>query len=299
MIRKFARGRAVTGSSSLDDLGLSSLDRIQLLMELERRTGAPIDEASFANARTVSDLVHAKPAVGNVVEESFEFPEWSRSAAARAVRRIALPGLILPLTRVFAWLNITGLENLRGLSGPVIFASNHQSHFDGPAILAALPAKWRYRLAPGVAKEFFDAHFHPERHKPQEHFTNGLNYFLGSLVFNIFPLPQRESGAREALRYAGGLVADGYSILIFPEGRRTEVGEIGRFQPGVGMLAARLGVPVIPVRLTGLDRVLHKNAKFATPGQAGVRFGAPIRPAGDDAAAIAKQIEDAVRGLSG
>lgn len=215
------------------------------------------------------------------------------------MRLIALPGLILPLTRAFAWIKVGGLENLHGLTGPVIFASNHQSHFDGPAILAALPAKWRYRLAPAVAKEFFDAHFHPERHAGTERFTNGLNYFLGSLVFNIFPLPQRESGAREALRYAGSLVAEGYSILIFPEGRRTESGEIAKFQPGVGMLAARLGVPVVPVLLTGLNRVLHKNAKFATPGKAGVRFGVPIRPIGDDAAAIAKQIEEAVRALLG
>jgi long-chain acyl-CoA synthetase len=298
VIRKFAGGRKVTGASSLDDLGLSSLDRIQLLMELERRTGAPMDEASFANARTVSDLTNAKPAAASAINEPFEYPEWHRTAAARAVRRIAVPGLILPLTRAFAWLSVAGLENLRGIDGPVIFASNHQSHFDGPAILAALPAKWRYRVAPAVAKEFFDAHFHPGRHRPAERFTNSLNYFLALLVFNIFPLPQRESGAREALRYAGGLVADGYSILIFPEGRRTDSGEIARFQPGVGMLAARLGVPVVPVLLTGLDRVLHKSAKFATPGRASVRFGAPLHPVGSDAAAITKQVEDAVRGLA-
>jgi long-chain acyl-CoA synthetase len=239
--------------------------------------------------------------VGSVAEEVFEFPEWSRWALARALRRVALPGLILPLTRAFAWLGVSGLENLRGIKGPVIFAANHQSHFDGPAILAALPAPWRYRLAPAVAKEFFDAHFHPARFGRAKRFSNGLNYFLASLVFNIFPLPQRESGAREALRYAGELAADGYSILIFPEGKRTEAGEIARFQPGVGMLAARLGVPVIPVRLTGLNRVLNKNARFPTAGRAKVQFGAPLRAeslAGGDPAAIAGRIEDAVRRLS-
>src|SRR4051812_17893787 len=61
IIRKYAGGRMISAASSLDDLGLSSLDRIQLLMELEKRTGAPIDETSFANARTVADLTHAKP----------------------------------------------------------------------------------------------------------------------------------------------------------------------------------------------------------------------------------------------
>jgi long-chain acyl-CoA synthetase len=289
VIRKFAGGRAVSASTSLDDLGLSSLDRIQLLMELEKRTGAPIDETAFANARSVADLVQAKPAVSTAAETPFEYPEWNRSAWARAVRRVMLPGLIIPLTRAFAWLTVSGLENLRDLKGPAIFASNHQSHFDAPVILSALPARWRYRISPAAAKEFFDL---------RSRFANALNYYLASLVFNIFPLPQRESGAREAMRHAGALVAEGYSILIFPEGRRSEHGEIGHFQPGVGMLAARLRIPVIPVRLTGLDHVLHKDAKFATPGKAGVRFGAPIRPEGDDPAAIAKQIEDAVRALA-
>jgi long-chain acyl-CoA synthetase len=298
VIRRFAGGRAVTSASSLDELGLSSLDRIQLLMELERRTGAPIDEASFANARTVADLAQARPAATGAVEEPFEYAEWSRTTAARAVRRIALPGLVIPLTRAFAWLSVNGRENLNVVDGPVIFAANHTSHFDAPTILAALPAKWRYRVAPAAAKEFFDAHFHGERFGLSKRFRNSLAYYLGSLVFNLFPLPQREAGVRQALRYAGSLVADGYSILIFPEGRMTLNGEMSQFRPGVGVLAARLGVPVVPVHLAGLDRVLHKGANFATPGRATVTFGAPLRPAGNDAAAIAQQIEDAVRKLA-
>ena len=63
------------------------------------------------------------------------------------------------------------------------------------------------------------------------------------------------------------------------------------------MLAARLGVPVVPVRLSGLEKVMHRDARFPVPGRVRVRFGAPLRVSGDDAAAIAKQVEDAVRGL--
>ena len=198
---------------------------------------------------------------------------------------------------MFAWIRVEGRENLRGLDGPVIFAANHQSHFDVPSILYALPGKWRYRAAPAMSKEFFDAHFHPERHSGGERFTNGLSYVLASLVFNAFPLPQREAGARDALRYAGELASDGYCIVIFPEGVRTDKGEIRRFMPGVGMLAARLGIPVVPVKLEGLDRVLHKSAKMATPGRAKVRFGAPLRLEGSDYAALAKRVEEAVRSL--
>ncbi len=293
IVRKFASGRKIDANTSLDDLALSSLDRIQLMMDLEQRTGAAIDETQFAGARTVGDLARVKPAAA---EETFEFPEWNRTAPARWVRRLALP-LILPLARLFAWIKVEGLENLHGIEPPVIFASNHQSHFDVPAIFRALPAKWRYRTAPAMAKEFFDAHFHPRSYPWHNRFTSGLNYFLACLVFNTFPLPQRESGTREALRYTGDLAADGNCILIFPEGKRTNAGELLPFQPGVGMLASRLHLPVVPVRLVGLERVLHKDAKFPTPGRARVKFGPALRLEGDDYAALAAKIEDAVRAL--
>jgi long-chain acyl-CoA synthetase len=296
VIRKYAGSRQITHETSLEDLGLGSLDRIQLLMELEQRTGTRLDEAQFGSARTVADLTRVQPGAPGLAE-TFEFPEWNRSLPARWLRRVALPGLILPLARFFAWIEVSGLEHLRGMAGPVIFASNHQSHFDVPAILWSLPARWRYRVAPAMAREFFDAHFHPDRHPWSERFTSGLNYFLAALVFNAFPLPQREAGTREALRYAGELASDGYSILIFPEGKRTDAGEILPFQPGAGMLASRLRVPVVPVRLDGLERVLHKSAKMAVPGRARVRFGAPLRLAGEDYAGLARRIEEAVQAL--
>jgi 1-acyl-sn-glycerol-3-phosphate acyltransferase len=56
-------------------------------------------------------------------------------------------------------------------------------------------------------------------------------------------------------------------------------------------------VPVIPVRLEGADRLLHQKARFPTPGRVVVRFGPPIRLQGDDYAALARQVEEAVRSL--
>ena len=86
-----------------------------------------------------------------------------------------------------------GLEHLESLEGPVIFAANHQSHLDTPVILDALPARWRYRVAPAMAKEFFKAHFYPDQFGRQAYLQNSANYYLASLFFNAFPLPQRES----------------------------------------------------------------------------------------------------------
>ena len=148
-----------------------------------------------------------------------------------------------------------------------------------------------------MAKEFFKAHFFPSSTRRRERFTNGLNYYLSSLFFNAFPLPQREAGARQTLRYIGDLITDGWSILIFPEGKRTLEGEINPFRPGIGMIGARLGVPVVPVRLEGLDKVLHQKAKMATPGPARVSFGAPLMLRGEDYEALAADVERAVRAL--
>ena len=148
-----------------------------------------------------------------------------------------------------------------------------------------------------MAKEFFKAHFYPEQHGRLAWFTNSVNYFLAALFFNAFPLPQREAGARQTLRYIGSVLEDGWSVLIFPEGRRTDAGEIDHFRPGIGMIAARLGVPVVPVRVEGLDRVLHHSWRMARPGRVRVAFGAPMKLAGDDYEALAKQVEDAVRKL--
>jgi long-chain acyl-CoA synthetase len=168
---------------------------------------------------------------------------------------------------------------------------------DGPVILASLPARLRYRVAPAMAKEFFKPHFFPEQYGRKAWFTNSLNYYLSALFFNAFPLPQREAGARQTLRYIGEVIESGFSVLIFPEGRRSAAGEIDRFRPGVGMIASRLGVPVVPVRLEGLDKVLHSSWKMAKPGRVRVAFGAPMRLVGDDYEALAKQVEEAVRAL--
>jgi long-chain acyl-CoA synthetase len=231
-------------------------------------------------------------------QEPIDFPRWNRSAAFRALRRASLPTWILPLARPFVKLEVRGLEHLSGIDGPVIFAANHQSHLDTPVILQALPPFWRYRLAPAMAKEFFKAHFYPEQFGRKAWLTNSLNYYLASAFFNAFPLPQRESGTRQTLRYIGDLFAEGFSLLIFPEGKRTEAGEINRFQSGIGMIASRLDVPVIPVRLEGLERVLHQTWKFPVRGTGRVTFGAPISLKGNDYAALSQRVEEAVRGLN-
>ena len=145
--------------------------------------------------------------------------------------------------------------------------------------------------------EFFEAHFFPHQHTRLQVLTNRLNYYLAAFFFNAFPLPQREAGARQTLRYIGEVTGEDYSVLIFPEGVRSESGRITAFRGGIGMIGARLGLPVVPVRLDGVDRVLRTGWKMARPGRVSVTFGAPLRLSGDDYAGLARRVEQAVRDL--
>jgi long-chain acyl-CoA synthetase len=299
LLARFTHGREVSEATTLEELGLSSLERVELMVALEDRFRTRIDESRFANVASVEDLRRLvdAPVTAPYVEEAVAFPSWNRTWPVRLVRRLSQATWIVPLTRLFAHARVEGVSHLRGIDGPVIFASNHQSHLDVPVILSALPGRWRARVAPAMLKEFFRAHFHPAEHGWREWFTNSLNYYLACFYFNTFPIPQREAGARQTLAYIGELTGEGWSILIFPEGVRNATGHVTAFRGGIGMIASRLDAPVVPVRIDGVDRLLPVGATFVRPGRVRVAFGPPLRLRGDDYAALAKRVEEAVRSL--
>ncbi|MGE0592485.1 MAG: AMP-binding protein [Vicinamibacterales bacterium] len=299
LLGRFAQGRDLSDGTTLDELGLSSLDRVELMVALEDRFETRVDEATFAQASSVAELrqlLERQPA-STAREETVRFPSWNRTLPVQLLRRLSLATWILPLARLFARLRVEGTEHLRALEGPVIFAANHQSHMDVPVILAAMPGRIRARVAPAMAKEFFRAHFFPAEHPWRARLTNSLNYYLAACFFNAFPIPQREAGTRQTLQYIGELLEERWSVLIFPEGVRSETDDIRTFRGGIGMIADRLDVPVVPVRLEGVNRVLHPKARMATPGPVRVAFGAPLHLRGDDYAALASAVESAVRAL--
>jgi long-chain acyl-CoA synthetase len=269
------------------------------MVALEDRFQTRVDEGRFSEVASVADLRRLvdAPAAPEGVDEPVDFPSWNRSWPVTFVRRLSHATWIVPLTRVFAYPRVEGLEHLHYLEGPVVLASNHQSHMDVPVIFSVLPGHVRARVAPAMAKEFFKAHFFPGDHTWREWFTNSLNYYLAAFFFNAFPLPQREAGARQTLKYIGELTGQGWSILIFPEGLRSPTGQIKPFRGGIGMIGARLDIPILPVRIDDVDKLMPVGGTFVKPGRVRVSFGAPLRLRGDDYAALALQVEQAVRSL--
>jgi long-chain acyl-CoA synthetase len=299
LLERFTHGRQVAEGTTIEELGLSSLERVELMVALEDTFQVRFDEARFAQAGSVAqlkELVAAKPE-SETVDQPVDFPTWNRRRPVWLLRRLSQALWILPLARAFAHVRVEGLEHVKNLRGPVVFASNHQSHFDVPVILAALPGSVRARVAPAMAKEFFRAHFFPEGQPWQARLSNSLNYYLAAFFFNAFPLPQREAGARQTLKYIGELTGSGWSVLIFPEGMRSKTGDIKPFRGGIGMIGSRLDIPVVPVRIDDVDRVLATGSSFARLAPVRVAFGKPLGLHGDDYAALAQQVESAVRAL--
>ncbi len=129
LLASYAPAAGVRPNTKIEDLALTSLDRVDLMVRLG------ISESAFQNASTVADLSSAAEhadAGQAAAAEPEEIESWPRSAPARLVRDVSLSTWILPLSRIFAHLKVAGREHLEGLQTPVIFAANHQSHHGRP-----------------------------------------------------------------------------------------------------------------------------------------------------------------------
>jgi len=124
-----------------------------------------------------------------------------------------------------------------------------------------------------------------------------ISYWLVTALFDVFPLPQR-SGFRESFAFAGESVDRGYSILVFPEGRRTTDGQMSPFRAGIGILAQQLKIPVVPMRMDGLYPLKKAKSRFARRGEIRVTVGSPVQfPDDMSEDAIAQELERLVEAL--
>jgi long-chain acyl-CoA synthetase len=113
VLSRYAAGRPIGPGVTIEELGLSSLERVEMMVALEEALSTTIDESAFANASTVADLekITTAPAAGEAVPEPVDFPRWNRSRPIRWMRAVSQSVFLLPLARVFAWIHVEGLEH--------------------------------------------------------------------------------------------------------------------------------------------------------------------------------------------
>jgi long-chain acyl-CoA synthetase len=279
------------------DLGLSSLDRVELLGALEDRYQVDLSEARFSAVRTVGDLERmlrgeATPAA------VYHYPRWTLRWPVTWLRWLAHYLLMRPAIILLGWPRIEGRENLRGVLGPLLVVSNHVGDMDPGFIFTALPARFRNRLATATGGEALEMLRSPS--SDRNLFLRAydrMKWVLGVSLLNLFPLP-REAGFRRSFAYAGEAVDRGYNILVFPEGRHTTNGKMNPFRAGIGLLAINLGIPVLPMRIDGLYEAKAAGRWFVAPWSIRVKIGKPIHfEAGTEPEQIAAQLQQQVQNL--
>jgi long-chain acyl-CoA synthetase len=268
---------AISSDAKLEgDLNLCSMDCVELMSALEDRYQVDLKEANFANAATVADLERLLHQPQKSPQSGYHYPRWAQRWPITWIREFIYYLLTWPATIIMAHPRIVGAEHLRGLDGPFLVSCNHVTYIDLGFALKALPPRLRRKLAVGMWGEFLWEMWRP----PQNwnwfmRLSYWVGYYLVVGLFNVFPLPQ-QSGVRESFAYAGESVDRGYSVLVYPEGRRTDDGKPSPFRSGLGMLAARLNIPVLPLRIDGLYEMKTAGRKIAHRGELKVLIGKPM-----------------------
>lgn len=278
--RRIASGE-IAGSESPEasgELNLDSLGRVQLQARLEQQYGVSLDDAALQKVKTNEDvrkLVTAAPAAPPAQPSERAqhiYPHWPWNPLMQAVRSVFLELIAMRLVHFLATPRVTS-EVHDWPSTPLLMVSNHVTSYDAPFVLYALPGRVRRRVAIAMSGEMI---LNWRRARNQGHWFLNLvapiEYWLVTALFNIFPLPQ-VSGFRRSFRHAGEAVDRGYSVLVFPEGRRSEDGTPQPFKSGAGLLWKELGTSALPVRIEGLGEIKARHARWFRSGRISVSVG--------------------------
>jgi 1-acyl-sn-glycerol-3-phosphate acyltransferase len=212
--------------------------------------------------------VPAKPATLGPDYET----EWARRPLARIARNVITEGPMRLVIKGLTSPEVVGLDRLADLINmddppPVIFAPNHHSHLDTGLMIRSIPSCWRRHLVVAAAADYF--------------FDKSWKAAVSALALNAIPIDREVTNRRSSDMFRD-LVADGNSLLIYPEGGRSPDGWGQSFKGGAAYLSARTGAAVIPVFIDGTGVIFGKGMKRPKPGRAKVVFGAPLVPADDE-----------------
>ena len=275
------------------DLGLDSMERVELLASLEQQLGVRIPEEAAQRAFTVRDLAeafHAAPS-GNEADlpakadMSRRSPQgeggWTallqettltpaQQALLRSDRPITATLLFVGvriLRLLFIRPQVRGLENLP-TNGPFILSPNHQSFLDPFALVAVLPFRIFRQLFFVGAVEYFE--------------TPASAWIASRL--NIVPVDP-DARLVPAMQAGAFGLRVGKVLVLFPEGERSIDGTVRKFKKGAGLLSEHLGVPIVPVALDGLFEIWPRGRSLDwrrllpwSGHRVRVAIGAPLPP---------------------
>jgi long-chain acyl-CoA synthetase len=262
------------------DLGLDSMQRVELLSHLEEELGSNVEESQLAGIYTVRDLVDAvlqSAASGaGTPETRHTFAGWEAilsedpdpSAVVSLVRPQPISAafwyLVSRLTQVIALdrfhLQVSGIEKLPN-NGPYILCSNHQSYLD-PLILASV-------LPPEVFDKVFAV-------GTSEIFGKGIMLWLARSLRVVVVDP--DANLIPAMRAGAFGLRQGRPLILYPEGERSIDGTPRIFKKGAAILSIHLQAPIVPIAIEGFHNAWPRNKSFQRFAPLKMTIGDPIIP---------------------
>ncbi len=313
---------ATDDSRLSEDLHLDSLGLVQLQSGIEEKLGVELSAESLEQAKTLGELKkiiahaaggfstvaahneaesdqnkNAAASVKTATPEQYVYPRWPWSLPVLALRILCLELVIRPLTWLLADPRVVRASQVVS-EDPTLIIANHVTALDGALVLYALPAKVRRRTAIAMSGEMLiDMRAGRNQGSWLLNALAPLEYWLLTGLFNVFPLP-RLTGFRSSFSHAGAALDRGYSVLVFPEGRRSDTGELQPFRAGIGLLAQQSQTAVLPVALIGLGEMKARRTNWFRSGKLTIKVGDAIPyDASKDPAELTHTLEIAMRQL--
>jgi len=262
------------------DLGLDSMQRVELLSRLEEELGGNVDEGQLTEIYTVKDLIDAvlesaasgtgKPATRApsagwkaILAEDPDDPEvldLVRPHRLRTTLWYFISRLMQVISLDLFDLKVSGIEKLPK-SGPFLLCSNHQSYIDPVILVSVLPAEVCQRVFAVGTSEIFG---------------EGFMRWLARQVKVVVVDP--DANLVPAMRAGAFGLRQGMALILYPEGERSIDGTPRIFKKGAAILSIHLHVPIVPIAIEGFYDVWPRNRPFKGFKPLKIEFGDPILP---------------------
>ncbi len=274
LARRYPDERLTPETSPQLDLGIDSLEWVNLTLEIGESVGVELDEEAIERVDTVRDLLRevterADAGEGASGASPLENPEEVLSERqkrwleplnpAMSILAFVLYNLNRAIARGLFRLRVEGLENLPE-RGPFILASNHVSYSDPFAIAAAIDYRRLRRTYWAGSMEVA--------------FGNPINRFFVRLAKAV-PVESNRAGL-SSLAFSAAVLERGKNLIVFPEGQRSFTGDLHPFKPGVGVLLDHFEVPVIPAFIRGTEEAMPPGKPYLRPARIEIAFGQPL-----------------------
>lgn len=261
-----AKNRPVSPTAHIElDLGMDSLDMVELLTYLESNFGVKGAENIILDNPTVEKL--AEFVKENRSDEKIEEINWKDYLNKDVEAELPKSNIVTMIGKFFTWLPFklylriqkNGLENLT--TEPVIYAGNHQSLLDAFIFNHSVPSR--------ILKSIYYL-------AKVKHFSKGYMKKLGENSNVILVDINKNLG--EVLQTMAKVLRDGKSVVIFPEGARTRDGKMLEFKKAFAILAKEMNIPVIPFGIRGAFEAFPANTKFPKASKIEIKFFNRISP---------------------